>query len=94
MKSWAVPKGVPTEPGIKRLAVEVDDHPLSYFDFQGTIPEGQYGAGMVKVWDKGRYFLALREPRKYHIILKGQKLDGDYRLINFRDKNWLIYRVA
>ena len=94
LKSWAVPKGVPTEPGVKRLAVQVEDHPLSYFAFEGTIPEGQYGAGTVKVWDKGRYILEVREPRKFHIVLKGQKLEGDYRLINFRDKNWLIYRAA
>ena len=94
LKSWAVPKGPPIEPGIKRLAVQVEDHPLSYFGFEGTIPEGGYGAGEVKVWDKGKYVLELREPRKYHVLLKGRKLKGDYRLINFKDKNWLIYKVA
>ncbi len=94
LKSWAVPKGVSTELGVKRLAVEVEDHPLSYYGFEGTIPKGEYGAGTVKVWDEGPYILELREPRKYHIILKGKKLKGDYRLINFKDKNWLIYRVA
>ena len=94
LKSWAVPKGPPTELGIKRLAVEVEDHPLSYFGFEGTIPKGGYGAGEVKVWDKGFYVLELREPRKYHVQLKGRKLKGDYRLINFKDKNWLIYKVA
>src|SRR5438105_13819278 len=94
LKSWAVPKGPPTEPGVKRLAVQVPDHPLSYFDFEGTIPEGDYGAGTVKVWDKGTYVLELREPRKYHVLLKGRKLKGDYRLINFKDRNWLMYKVA
>ena len=94
LKSWAVPKGPPIEIGIKRLAVEVEDHPLSYFGFEGTIPAGGYGGGEVKVWDKGFYVLELREPRKYHVLLKGRKLKGDYRLINFKDKNWLIYRVA
>jgi DNA ligase D-like protein (predicted 3'-phosphoesterase) len=94
LKSWAVPKGPPTELGIKRLAVEVEDHPLSYFGFEGTIPKGGYGAGEVKVWDKGFYVLEVREPRKYHVLLKGRKLKGDYRLINFKDKNWLIYKVA
>ena len=94
LKSWAVPKGPPTEPGVKRLAVEVEDHPLSYFDFEGVIPEGQYGAGTVKLWDKGRYILELREPKKYHILLRGRKLIGDYRLINFKEKNWLIYKIA
>jgi len=94
LKSWAVPKGPPTETGVKRLAVQVEDHPLSYFGFEGTIPEGGYGAGEVKIWDKGFYVLEVREPRKYHVILKGRKLKGDYRLINFKDKNWLIYKVA
>ncbi|HEV2121047.1 MAG TPA: DNA polymerase ligase N-terminal domain-containing protein [Candidatus Bathyarchaeia archaeon] len=94
LKSWAVPKGPPTEPGIKRLAVQVPDHPLSYYGFKGTIPEGEYGAGQVKIWDKGLYILELREPRKYHVVLKGRKLKGDYRLINFKDKNWLIYKVS
>jgi len=94
LKSWAVPNGPPTEVGIKRLAVEVEDHPLSYFGFEGTIAKGEYGAGEVKVWDKGFYVLELREPRKYHVLLKGRKLKGDYRLINFKDKNWLIYKVA
>ncbi len=93
LKSWAVPKGPPTEPGVKRLAVQVEDHPLSYWGFEGAIPEGEYGAGTVKVWDKGTYVLELREPRKYHVLLKGKKLKGDYRLINFRDRNWLIYKV-
>jgi len=93
LKSWAVPKGPPLEPGVKRLAVQVDDHPLSYYGFEGTIPEG-YGAGKVKVWDKGFYVLEVREPRKYHVLLKGRKLKGDYRLINFKDKNWLMYKVA
>src|SRR5256712_13191433 len=79
LKSWAVPKGPPVEPGIRRLAVQVEDHPLSYFGFEGIIPEG-YGAGEVKVWDKGVYALGLRELRKYHVFLKGQKLKGDYRL--------------
>lgn len=94
LKSWAVPKGPPTEPGIKRLAVQVEDHPLSYFGFEGTIPEGEYGAGTVTVWDRGTYDLELREPRKYHVRLKGKKLKGDYRIINFKDRNWLIYKVT
>src|SRR5881296_4307041 len=93
LKSWAVPKGPPTETGVKRLAVQVEDHPLSYWGFEGTIPEGEYGAGSVKVWDKGTYVLKLREPRKYHVLLKGKKLKGDYRLINFKDRNWLMYKV-
>ena len=93
LKSWAVPKGPPIEAGLKRLAVEVEDHPLSYFGFEGTIPEGEYGAGTVIVWDEGPFDLELREPRKYHVFLHGKKLKGDYRLIKFKDRNWLMYKV-
>src|SRR3989454_12563507 len=94
LKSWAVPKGPPTELGVKRLAVQVEDHPLSYFGFEGTIPAGGYGAGEVKDWDKGFYVLELREPRKYHVLVERRKLKGGYGLINFKEKKWFIYRVA
>ncbi len=79
---------------MKRLAVQVEDHPLSYFGFEGKIPAGEYGAGTVTTWDKGTYVLQVREPRKYHVLLKGKKLKGDYRLVNFKDRNWLMYKQA
>jgi len=79
---------------VKRLAVQVEDHPLSYFGFEGKIPAGEYGAGTVTTWDKGTYVLQVREPRKYHVLLKGKKLKGDYRLVNFKDRNWLMYKQA
>ena len=93
LKSWAVPKGLPEEPGIKRLAVSVEDHPLDYIDFEGVIPEGHYGAGVVEVWDKGEYELESREKDKIVFHLTGKKLKGRYALIHTNDKNWLIFKL-
>ncbi|MEN6371280.1 MAG: DNA polymerase ligase N-terminal domain-containing protein [Armatimonadota bacterium] len=92
LKSWAVPKGVPEEPGVKRLAVPVEDHPLDYIGFEGEIPEGQYGAGKVIIWDSGTYNLTERAPGKLHFTLFGQKLSGDYILTRMRDGQWLIFK--
>ncbi len=96
LKSWAVPKGVPTEKGVKHLAVEVEDHPIDYIDFEGVIPEGEYGAGTVKIWDKGTYELVERTSEKISFILKGKKLKGLYHLIKThwqgRKNNWLIFK--
>src|SRR3990167_6533930 len=93
LKSWAVPKGLPEEPGIKRLAVAVEDHPLGYIDFEGVIPEGSYGAGEVEIWDKGEYELESREKDKIVFHLAGKKLKGRYALIHTNDKNWLILKL-
>jgi DNA ligase D-like protein (predicted 3'-phosphoesterase) len=92
LKSWAVPKGMPLEKGVKRLAIQVEDHALEYGDFEGTIPPGQYGAGTVKIWDKGRYDLLERKGKKIKVILHGKKLKGEYELINFKEKNWLVFK--
>jgi DNA ligase D-like protein (predicted 3'-phosphoesterase) len=95
LKSWAVPKGPPEKSGDKRLAVQVEDHPLEYGTFEGTIPEGQYGAGTVKIWDKGQYELIIWEENKIEIIMKGAKLEGRYLLVKFKkagEKNWLFFK--
>ncbi|MDH5375144.1 MAG: hypothetical protein OEZ21_11560 [Candidatus Bathyarchaeota archaeon] len=93
LKSWAVPKEPPTESGVKRLAVQVEDHELNYVDFEGTIPEGMYGAGKVEIWDKGTYTLEHRGKDKIEFALQGEKLSGDYALIRFKgDKNWLLFK--
>ena len=93
LKSWAVPKGPPEEPGDRRLAVHVEDHPLDYIDFQGTIPEGQYGAGTVEIWDKGTYRLEKNQPNEIEFVLKGKKLKGAYVLVQFKDgKDWLFIK--
>lgn len=93
LRSWAVPKGVPEEPGIKRLAVAVDDHPLDYIDFEGIIPEGQYGAGAVEIWDTGKYKLESMEKGKLVFRLEGRRLKGRYVLIHTSGKNWLIFNL-
>ena len=93
LKSWAVPKGPPETPGVKRLAVAVDDHPLDYIDFEGVIPEGQYGAGKVEIWDKGTFDLSKRTDTAIALIFHGKTLEGNYRLIKTKDKNWLIFKA-
>jgi DNA ligase D-like protein (predicted 3'-phosphoesterase) len=93
LKSWAVPKGPPTEPGVRRLAIHVEDHDLDYIDFEGDIEEGSYGAGKVEIWDRGDYELLEREDRNLKFVLKGKKLKGTYNLFNFKEKNWLMMKV-
>lgn len=91
LKSWAIPKEPPLNAGTKRLAIQVEDHPTSYIDFEGEIPEGLYGAGRVEIWDKGEYALDEKEENKIKFCLKGKKLKGDYCLIKFKD-NWLFLK--
>jgi bifunctional non-homologous end joining protein LigD len=95
--SWAVPKGVPLQPGEQHLAVHVEDHPLEYAKFEGEIPEGQYGAGTVEIWDKGTYEL-VEEKRNggLTVRLRGKRLNGTWALVPAKlsgdPKNWLIVR--
>ena len=97
LASWAVPKGVPLRHGERHLAVHVEDHPLDYADFEGTIPAGQYGAGTVEIWDRGTYEL-LEEKRNggLTVRLHGERLDGVWTLVPARldgdPKNWLLLR--
>jgi len=93
LKSWAIPKQIPTNPGVKKLAVEVEDHPLEYADFEGEIPEGHYGAGKVKIWDKGEYTLLNKDDKKIEFELSGKKIKGVYVLLYFKrekDKNYYL----
>ena len=93
LKSWAIPKTPPTEKGIKRLAVQVEDHPLEYADFEGTIEEGRYGAGTVEIWDKGEYVLKEKDKDRMVFEVRGNKLKGDYCLVLFKEKkNWLFFK--
>lgn len=93
LKSWAVPKGLPEEREIKRLAIEVEPHPVDYINFKGVIPEGQYGAGIVEIFDKGKYELIEKSEKMIKFRLDGKKFKGDYVLLKMRDKNWLIYKI-
>jgi DNA ligase D-like protein (predicted ligase)/DNA ligase D-like protein (predicted 3'-phosphoesterase) len=96
LKSWAVPKGMPEQPGEKRLAVETEDHPLEYRSFEGTIPEGQYGAGTVKIFDSGTYETKVWSDNMVEFTLHGQRLRGRYVLARFKkagEKQWLVLRV-
>jgi DNA ligase D-like protein (predicted 3'-phosphoesterase) len=95
LKSWAIPKEIPVVPGEKRLAVEVEDHPVEYADFEGIIPEGEYGAGKVLVWDSGHYQLLKRDPKRIEFAVKGKKISGIYVLVLFRkerNNNWLFFQ--
>lgn len=107
LKSWAVPKGPSLDPPVKRLAMQVEDHPFDYKDFEGVIPEGNYGAGKVIVWDKGWYELHREEPSwpatlqeglkkgDLKFILHGKKLNGSFALIKTKgmgDKAWLLIK--
>jgi len=100
LKSWAVPKGIPFAKGEKRLAMHVEDHPISYRDFEGVIPKGQYGGGTVMVWDYGTFQTQSPTPAKdlaggkLHFILQGKKLSGEWYLVRLKndEKQWLLIR--
>ncbi len=105
LKSWALPKGLPWKRGEKHLAVEVEDHPIEYEQFEGIIPEGQYGGGTVMVWDRGTYRVYGEQPAKslsegkLHLVLDGEKANGEWTLVRIRgregEKNqWLILKTG
>ncbi len=107
--SWAVPKGPSTDPSVKRLAARTEDHPLQYGNFEGVIPEGEYGAGTVMIWDRGDYrnlraekeddgadMEASLEDGKVEVWLDGEKLQGGYVLIRTskgEDEQWLLKKI-
>ncbi len=106
LKSWAVPKGIPKKIGVKHLAIQTEDHPMEYASFEGIIPEGEYGAGKVLIWDAGIFHNLKRNKQGKPISLstsikngqvevwfEGDKLNGPYALIHFKEKNWLLLKM-
>jgi bifunctional non-homologous end joining protein LigD len=104
LKSWAVPKGLPWAKGDKHLAVEVEDHPIEYEEFEGVIPQGQYGGGTVMVWDRGTYYVYGEDPLqalkdgRMHIVFHGEKAHGEWALIRTRmdaaKPQWLLLKAT
>ena len=98
LASWAVPKGPPLREGVKRLAVRTEDHPLEYLTFAAVIPEGQYGAGRMTVWDAGHYEAELRADDEWKLVLEGRILRGSYHLVRTGGRGgkeeWLIFRSS
>jgi bifunctional non-homologous end joining protein LigD len=93
LASWAVPKGIPPDPRRNHLAVRTEDHPLEYLEFHGEIPAGEYGAGTMRIWDRGTY-----EPHKFRddevmVTFHGERLHGRYVLFRTRGKDWMIHRM-
>lgn len=93
LKSWAVPKGVPEQPGIKRLAIPTEDHPMEYAAFEGTIPEGEYGAGTVSIWDAGTYTQKRWTDREIEVDFHGKRITGPYAMIKTK-MGWLVFKKA
>ncbi|MDD5732055.1 MAG: DNA polymerase ligase N-terminal domain-containing protein [Patescibacteria group bacterium] len=99
LKSWAVPKGVPTEKEIKHLAIQTEDHPVEYISFKGIIPEGNYGAGTVKIWDKGKFKnfklqILNFKVKMLEFTLVGKKLKGDFVMVKtgYAKGSWLMFK--
>jgi bifunctional non-homologous end joining protein LigD len=96
LRSWAIPKGPSMNPSEKRLAIQVEDHPMDYIDFEGVIPEGQYGAGPVVIWDSGKYELLEQRKDMIHFLLNGKKLRGGFVFVQLKGRGkgneWLLIK--
>ena len=94
LKSWAVPKGLPPAPGVKRLAVQTEDHPMEYLKFEGTIPKGQYGGGDMWVYASGKYEITKEKKDGFYFRLHSPAISGEYRIYKIKQKEWLLERVS
>lgn len=89
-----MPKGFPDVPGVRRLAIQVEDHDLTFGEFEGAIPSGEYGAGNISIWDRGTYDLREWSDDSIIFTLHGKRLKGTYNLVRFRrkgDREWLLF---
>jgi len=97
LASWALPRGLPAEPKVNHIAPHTEDHPLEYLDFEGEIPAGSYGAGTMRIWDRGTYDCLKWEPRKVEVALHGSRVDACYALFAIgretRPTDWMIHRM-
>ena len=93
LRSWAVPRGLPPRPGIMRLAVEVEDHPIEYLKFEGEIPKGQYGGGMMWIYALGRYETMKQKKNGFYFRLQSKEINAEYRIHQTKGKEWLLERV-
>ena len=93
LASWAVPRGLPVSPDDDHLAVRTEDHPMEYLTFEGDIPEGNYGAGRMRVWDTGTYDVEKFSDREVMVTLHGSRVSGRYVLFHTRGKDWMVHRM-
>jgi bifunctional non-homologous end joining protein LigD len=93
--SWAIPNGIPDDPGQNRKAIRTEDHPLEYLEFEGEIPKGSYGAGTMRIWDRGTYELEKWEAEKVMVRFEGERVKGRYALFRAGkdEKDWMIHRI-
>lgn len=94
LKCWAIPKGLPPRPGIKRMAVQTEDHPVKYLDFEGTIPKGEYGGGDMWIFARGRYEISKEKKDGFYFRLQSREMNDEYRMIHTKERDWLCERVV
>jgi DNA ligase D-like protein (predicted ligase)/DNA ligase D-like protein (predicted polymerase)/DNA ligase D-like protein (predicted 3'-phosphoesterase) len=94
LKCWAVPKGLPPRPGIKRMAVQTEDHPVKYLDFEGTIPKGEYGGGDMWIFARGRYEITKEKKDGFYFRFQSREWNDEYRMIHTKGKDWLCERLV
>jgi bifunctional non-homologous end joining protein LigD len=93
LASWAVPKGIPPDPRSDHLAVQTEDHPMKYLDFEGEIPDGEYGGGLMRIWDSGTYQCEKWNDREVMVVFSGERATGRYVFFKTGGRNWMLHRM-